>query len=1259
MFLLFFVSLFQDAPMRFFYRVRTNETSIEELPEVPLRRSPSMSDRTQLGGSGGGAGATIPVVTKLVDETTILPATPCISVDTVPRIDQTDVFVKPESRSVKVKNEPITSMTTTTTSSAKAAETKVVAMNNEPSTSSVKSSSDVHSKKSASSTTTTTTTTKVPKVKSAKSEERATAKQQQKEVRKSREEVPEKRVENIKLKIDQNSVTIIKSSTKELKMKFKKERDMKESAKSTSALATSSGKSVSAENSDKKKCDKKRDVASIKLAKVPENSTSNGTVKYEIKSPVDERRNAPLVPKVSPKLEQIEIKKERIVDIDEKKSEFLNSFQLTPTKSLSPEKLQQIKLMQMSPASRPTEKPRSPKSKSPDHKMNQVDFKVPIPVIDSTKKLPKLPSTSSDAKPASKSIADVTSLLAARTAAADNKPSPSDIKVPVSSSSKRKNKEPIRNVPKKSRSNSPVLVGRQPSIVELLKKSKTPPLDTKMYSEAGRSASTPLGPPPSKEELLAGLVKQGPIEIRPRSKPVAIQPKPSSPPILAKPDEAYNVSKSDEAAKKNLSVKPIDKLMPKPLMVTNNVKRPSQSDTPRPLAPPPPPHAATKVPKTTASSNNVTPKKLPNILPKPIPASQMAAPPSILPIMLRNPDTEIKQIKNDGTNKDIKVYGPGMDNKTPHGIQPAGSSSPAYVPSYTVCPPIKPQVGGVPGGYLNYALMNSHKRAMNEQPMPAGMRSPAYPTAQNSPSYSPNSPQYSPSYNIPTCPQYKYMKSPAHISNYFQGPAAQPPSSGAKQPAQSKQTTESKRPRPNEPPTNQQNSTAKRSNPTKIDMDSPPEKQKKVQSLLDSCNISFPSSLSITLHEQNDPASTNPLFNPKRQSPVNNYIEIVKLPDVSVDESKKLPPPPPRQSIPLPPASRTPPSAEKQRKSPVIAPPPPPVVVSNDKIRSSPDRKSSTIPELNRIEKNSMTAAEMQALKDKITFQEKFMQSLSKKEALAMAGNSKSSTKNKPIQPKAILPKPSPPSPSHQRHESSQLPPSSSSSKPTATSPLQFRRPSSSPSSAKSGDIKKTNLSRPPTMQQQPHHHQQLPHQQQRSASSTATKHRTLAPAKPKSKSDGGALDLTAPAIMPASSGARTVLPKPIASMSPTTAHALQLQQFLQQHHHNNNELAKKSASAVVDPADMSAAFFAAAMASHNANSAFMMQPPHPMVLNSMQQQLQQSYFLDHLVRMQKAGHDQLNEVLESFKQNLSNGTSASSSSTLSMLAKKNGDGGL
>lgn len=1181
--------------MRFFYRVRTNETSSEELPEVPLRRSPSISDRAALA-------TAISDTTQSeapADATGVTTPTATASIPSESAIEEK--FIKPEpptpnSIMIHVKNEiPAVAVNLKSTPASPIID--------KPQTTNINVISTPRDcvKKSVS------PTSKSPKVKTPRMNDEKLVKP--KSSKKSKDDVtvvagaPEKRVENIKLKIEQNSVSIIKSSTtKELKLKFKKERELKETSRGSNSVMSVPKKSSDSSVSERKKGEK-RDIASIKLAKVLENTpTKNGEIKYEIKSPV-ESRSPPMelrieVPSV---VAPLLIKKE-VIDIDEQQSQFLNSFELTPTKSLSPEKLQQIKLTQISPKI-----PLDAMSKSVDailgtkteseNKLNKPDTKLMKPVsplkreaekkatksllltttadrkqltktsnAESLHKLGALSKTSSknESKTNAKSINDITSLLTARTKT-ENKTIGTDIK--PSAASKRKNKEPIKNVAKKCRSNSPVLL-RHSSILETMKKSKTPPLDKRMYDlkdmdAIARKAETLSMTPPVKN--VEGLSCDSKDNISP--KPVTITSKTQSSQHLtpisidqlkrtadteisvneipSTTQSKFQMDSKADISNISVTVKSIDKLMPKPLVINNNLKRPSQSDTPRPPS-------TAKVPRPNPAIS--TPKKLPNILPKPSTEMPPPPPPSLSPIvsMLRNPDTEIKQIKNDGTNKDIKVYGPAMDKPKP--IKPAGSASPAYIPSFP-SPPIKQyHVGGVAGGYLNYALMNSHKRATAE---PQGMRSPAY-QPQNSPSYSPNSPQFSPSYNIPTCPQYKYMKSPAHMGNYFQGPSL-PKSTKQENRADNKRKTQEQ----------QQQSAFKRPNPKKQEPQATtpvqPEKQKNVQSLLDSCNISFPSSLSITLHEQNDPASTNPLFNPKRNSPVNNYIEIVKLPDMpAIEDNKKAPLQQQQQVSPKEANAKLSDGANPQQS---------PKPTSDKQKQHHSDKKAATL---------EMTAKERaeKLLHDHQTFQETFLQSIRIRDEEAKKAASKS-------QPKAILPKPTvlgdvatttkSPSPLIKFRRQS-----------TATKPKSV--PTNDTGSGSNSIRSLLNTPGVPT------------HKKFAGASSASSKSNKI--------STDCALDLTAPPVLEA-----------LAAMSAASRISP----------NNNNDHLKTSMEHQANVSTLMAAYMA--RASHNPVGFMIpgLAAPHPLAYNPMHA----TFFFDNLQRMTQAGTEQLEGVMETFKSNL------------------------
>lgn len=1156
--------------MRFFYRVRTNEITSEvtEVPDIPLRRSPSVAAERTADGT-----TEITDITTVVTSTTpVTPAvTPVTSVPSpsIPKLVITnELFIKPEPPRTK-NNET--------------SETDLINIK-------VKSSEP---KKSIDS--------KSTKVKTPKTSEEKLVVKQQKLAKKLKEDIPEKRVENIKLKIEQNSVTIIKSSTKELKLKFKKERELKESSKLL-------GKKRSSDEHSSKK--KGGDIASIKIAKIPETpNTKNGQVKYEIKSPVDKR--SPLRIEIEP----IPIKKE-IDEIDEQKSEFLNSFNLTPTKSLSPEKLQLIdaqkKLNQLSPKVymdiKMSKSPKSP-DKLPSPKLNKksIDIKIgtsPEQKLAAEQKVAE-PKLSSEEKPkpvlngvsASSeqiSVIPIVETLSLNKDQKQEEEKQTEEKVLnglPSAASKRKNKEPVKNVTKKCRSNSPptVLAKRPEITLEICKKSITPPLDKKLYNGMSVSAIPTINdfatlppPPPPLKRIEIEQPKISPTPVTTQTNAVvtnqAIVPfKPDTPSIKEMVWKSQNqtIKKPDtpKQEKKNLSVKSMDKLIAKPLIV-NNIQRPNQSDTPRPSS-------------SKGRSQQSVPKKLPTILPKPSPP---IAPKPIMPkpflqpiipiaTILRNSDTEIKQIKNDGSNKDIKVYGPAMEkptNKTSN-----GSASPAYIPSFSNGP-IKAN-----NGYLNYALMNSHKRS-NEQP-PLGMRSPAsYVGTQNSPSYSPNSPQYSPSYNIPTYPQYKYMKSPAHVANYFQGPVPKPAS-------QVKSETNDSKRKPEQ---------LKRAHATTETADTPPEKQKKVQSLLDSCKISFPSSLSITLHEQNDPASINPLFNPMRKSPVNNYIEIVKLPDVSVvpDDKKSSPPPPARKEMEIISKSKEMEIINSKCDAPKRSP--------NEKIDvkpKTPERKIAPMPDKTK-----------QIQMDKASFQEKFLQSIRDKESRAKVDAKLEKEKSKCNQDgwvALIRDKEA------RAKVDAKLEKEKSKSKPDGWVTLRSLAPN---------DGSKPKASTPPL------HYRRLS-VQSKSESSNSTLRSLLKHTD--GKSPVSLPSASPPAIVTSTTTTPTGSPgatnkiqqrkKSDAALDLTSSVAAVNR--MSSSPNNNNDNKKPS----MEQPDNMASYYAAAMAARASHNPGFMIPSLPGLPFPNIQHVQQTYILEHFARMQKAGHEKLNEVLESFKHNL------------------------
>lgn len=1174
--------------MRFFFRVRTKELSAEELPEAPLRHSPSVSGQDENQTETIKVEPTEPVQTT---ETESLPTPTNISTTA----ETVDGFVKPRSpKSPKsntadkqsasnpivdattIKSDPMIASTEVQKSVSSEKSVKLEKLETKRITELKKSSSggnDKVEKKSSKE------DDKSPKVKS---------------VKKCKNEAGEKRFENIKLKIDlsrQNSVTIIKSSVNDLKMKFKTERDNKNESSETSA--------------DKSKDDvsgkKKPEIDVITLAKVSEKTDSNDTeVKYEIKSPKSQcDTKEPVIKSES------ELKAE--TDIDEKKSEFLESFNLTPTKSLSPEKLAIIaekkktekananemlskKEMFGKPSTKsvpwhqPYGQPPKLNSKGPSvatrisdillnkqrnfAASNSASAKSEVAIL--PKQNPTKASSSQSAKNSHHSTESTVTLhsnkpnkdnplkttitksasLSPRSltdkSADENGNKSSSSQGPVKSTkpeptvSKRKSKEPIKNIPKRRFSlslDSPSKA--KPSVDSLAKYLPVIP-------EQSKNVKLPVEPPVNRSKLPLEQPNHGklPVEESIRNSKL-----PSMPSITEELDTAK--------AKKDLEVKPSNSpnriwcVDPCALGGNNAIKTPSgpenkstngsaqKKDTPNALGKMLPP-VSTSTPRKAADNDNKLskvkinrmkplapgPRKLPTILPKPSPSSAASSMPQLTK-MLKNPDTEIKQIPN---GKDIKVYGPAMDMPK----IPLGSTSPAYVPSFNT------MHRNPSAGYLNYALMNSRNRT-NE--LPLGMRSPAYSPA--SPIYSPNSPQYSPNYSIPT-QQFKYMKSPAYIPNY------QLPSNGSSVTGQGVNSLKNVTSSPKK--MEKVNENNKRPHSNGSDGNSPPEKQAKVQSLLESCKINFPSSLSITLHEQNDSSLNNPLFNPKRNSPVNNYIEIVKLPEIPAkDEMKQV-----TQSKNE--TSKTPPVKPVTPKPSVSkSPSPKPQVNSvSDKDKVLPDSSSATkpaseskkspeskvMPELNAMDKS--VAALLKVRRDRETgYQGKFLESILEKKRNELA----------PPPPKMSKPNPEPSSNGS----------SSSRNKPATPPLLPKATKSSTKSQLKSNDTKSTKSISPKS-------------------------------SPPKQSKSDSALDLSAP---------------------------VNLANKATNNNNNKSQLDQPEIAALY--AD------AMARASHNPN--FML----PAFGQQMGIHMHQALLLEHLARMRRAGQDKLNEVLESFVKTINN----------------------
>lgn len=295
-------------------------------------------------------------------------------------------------------------------------------------------------------------------------------------------------------------------------------------------------------------------------------------------------------------------------------------------------------------------------------------------------------------------------------------------------------------------------------------------------------------------------------------------------------------------------------------------------------------------------------KRYQNIRPKTPRNNPFANIPNDVNRILQGAGTEIKSIssKESGT----KIYGPPSINSSQMG-PPAP-------------PPRQTQSKGQ-SNYLNYAILNASKSKGNE--VPPGCRTPMY--SPSSPIYSPNSPSYATNFNIPI---RKYTPNTPAIKPSSNSPSTSPNSTNLLQNMLNRQTKQfddlfpsaPKKSSPSPPPsqsTEQQktenNKSNKRPFPGSTSPSSgssagggePPEKQIKVKSLLNSCNINIPSSLSITITNDDAESKSPNSAGSKHKSPVNNYIEILKLPDKveSVDKPKSsLPRPSTPVQKPLP-----------------------------------------------------------------------------------------------------------------------------------------------------------------------------------------------------------------------------------------------------------------------------------------------------------------------------------------------------------------------
>ncbi|XP_073848253.1 posterior sex combs [Musca autumnalis] len=450
-----------------------------------------------------------------------------------------------------------------------------------------------------------------------------------------------------------------------------------------------------------------------------------------------------------------------------------------------------------------------------------------------------------------------------------------------SSSSKRKSKEPLKAVIKKPKLSPPLATEDF--------KIKLPPIPANNTSKAT-------------DNVTAANASESKKPMMPPPAPLTVMKPPS---LIKKPNKP---------AQNKISAAPPGSLTPHPMH--NNVQ----------LAAP--------------GSRTPIAKRYQPILPKAARPNPFANIPTDVNKILKDAGTEIKSIPNEPVSS--KVYGPKADANNSSLMGPPPMAAPpakAPAPSRNTSNSGKTS-SNKNNSYLNLALFNASKSKGNE--VPPGCRTPMY--TPNSPIYSPSSPQYVPNYNIPTMPTYKYTPKPTNANNsYLQsvlGNNSQMsslfPSPPVKKNESSSNNTSTAANNGNNSNSNTTSNRAENQAPKRVypfarspsPSEDPPEKQLKVKSLLTSCNINIPSSLSITItREDGDPSSNGSAQ--KHKSPVNNYIEILKLPEQTSDnsENKRSSPPASANSLfPNPPVKRgaTPP-LNTTTSQPKLLPPPLPL----------------------------------------------------------------------------------------------------------------------------------------------------------------------------------------------------------------------------------------------------------------------------------------------------------------------------------------------
>ncbi|XP_058829685.1 polycomb group protein Psc [Topomyia yanbarensis] len=797
----------KNDSMEFFFRIRTHEMKSVELPEVPLRRSPSISTGRQ---SSTSALATIKEEESDSADSSVALIKPSDIKREEPNL--TDGDGKPGEATITTTTTTMVTVMTTTTATATAA---------------------------------TTTAANVPAraadgvsecMVDVKPNVTALGKQQQENrggngastesgaaaaAVVSTEPPKVKKNESIKLKIEMNKntyVSILQSPQPDTVSKHHKSDKPEKVKKKKSEDKDKSVNKIKSSSDLKIKIEKVKD--GLVTVKKDGKSSKKGPYKVELSGISDyKNNNKPFSSEFDTKKAKKEAHK---LDKSGKKIK-------SPKRNLEIEKIQPPIVLKID-------------QKSPE--LSTSSFKIISQPVASSSPKPKVELSLEDEKSQFLNSFELTPIKSLQ-----NNQSRSPSCSPGSSSSSSSSNTEVKQGKRK---NKDQLNGRT-----VLKKPKLSDVEMKALVERTvqqniKSTGDHIVPPPV---IAANPVKQE-LESPPSKTP--LQPK--SLPTKAEP-LIKEQSLAKEVKPKTFDFKPHVSLPP-PVVSTTNIPAPKPAQpvmiAPKPQTEPPKRPAVPLFPKPIQPA-----KKLPHLLPKNIDylksnkqkqlemkRSQTSPPIHISP----NKETEISQIKPENARKNIKVYGPPSDG--------GNFAVPAAMPSL-----LKPKSNkNRPVNYLNYALMNANKA-------PAGSRTPI-PSYSNSPSYSPDSPQYNPNFNIST-KQYKYAN-PHAYANFLQNMLNDRKTSNVSPP----QMVHDKK----ADPVNER----KRPCPSPEARLEPPEKQPKVQSLLNQINI--PSSLSITLATEEDEAAREKA---RKSLPEEdkNYIEILKLPEISITEAERITPP--------------------------------------------------------------------------------------------------------------------------------------------------------------------------------------------------------------------------------------------------------------------------------------------------------------------------------------------------------------------------------